>query len=484
MGFRRLVDFLERLDQAGELARVESNVLPALEAAEIVRRAALQDGPAVCFGSLEGCHVPLVANLLGSERRIRLALEVDTLDQVVARIDALLHPQQAEGWFERLKTPPYVAAMESLPPRVVRSGACQQVVRLGSDVDLERLPMLQAAADEPRGSMTGAILFTADPASGRLVTGRCPLERVDRTRLVARLDDHDEMARLVGEYARRQQAMPLAAVLGGDPLLALAASMPSSPGADACRLAALLREKPLDVVKCRSVELEVPAEAELVLEGHIEPAEPWCEAGPLATATGYYRPAGRGPIVHLTAMTERANPVVQALVAGPPPNEESVMRQTLARILLPVARLSIAGLVDYDLRPAGASRHVAVMAIEKRYAGQAHSAVHAAWGSHWLRFVRLMTVVDAEVDVRDPVAVERAVAAHFDPARDLIVGSGPPDPMDPAARGDAMPQRLALDATRKLPGEGARVTAQAAVAGEVIARKVTARWPEYKLGSK
>ncbi len=482
MGFRRLADFLERLDQAGELARVESEVLPTLETAEIVRRTAFRGGPALCFGSIRGSSIPLVANLLGTEPRICLALRVDTIDEVTARLEGLVHPEQPEGWFERLKTPPYVAAMESLPPRVVRTGACQQVVRLGDDVDLERLPLLQAAPAEPRLSMTGGILLTIDPSTGQLVTGRCPLEMVDRTQLAVCLDDHDEPARVVAEYARRQQTMPLAVVIGGDPLLALAASIPSAPGTDVCRLAALLRQKPVDVVKCRSVELQVPAEAELVLEGHIAPSEPWGEVGPRAASTGYYRPAGRGPIVHVTAMTERANPVLQALVPGPPPNEESTMRRTMARIMLPIARLSIPGLTDYDLRPAGASRHVAVVAIEKRYAGQSQSAIHAAWGSHWLRFARVMVVVDAEVDVRDAAAVERALAAHFDPGRDVVVGGGPPDPIDPVACGGAMPRRIALDATRKLPGEWPGLAAEPVVNSEEIVRKVTARWPEYKLG--
>ncbi len=481
MGFRRLADFLERLDQAGELARVESEVLPVLETAEIVRRTAFRGGPALCFGSIRGSGIPLVANLLGTESRICLALGIDTIDEVAARLEGLVHPEQPEGWFERLKTPPYVAAMESLPPRVVRAGACQQVVRLGEDVDLARLPLLEAAPAEPRLSMTGGILLTIDPTTGQLVTGRCPLEMVDRTQLVACLDDHDEPARIVAEYARRRQTMPLAVVIGGDPLLSLAASMPS-PGTDVCRLAALLHQKPIDVVKCRSVELHVPAEAELVLEGHIAPSEPWGEVGPLAASTGYYRPAGRGPIVHVTAMTERANPVFQALVPGLPPNEESVMRRTMARIMLPIARLSIPGLTDYDLRPVGASRHVAVVAIEKRYAGQPLSAIHAAWGSHWLRFARVMVVVDAEVDVRDAAAVERALALHFDPGRDVVMGGGPPDPIDPVVSGGAMPQRMALDATRNLPGECAGLASQPADIGEEIARKVTARWPEYKLG--
>ena len=482
MSFRRLADFLERLDQAGELARIDCAVSPHLEAAEIVRRTALHGGPAICFGSLEGNNTPIAANLLGTESRIALALGVRAIDEVAARLERIVHPEQPEGWFARLKTPPYVAAMESLPPRTIRTGPCQQVVRLGNDVDLERLPLLQAAPDEPRLSLQGALLFTVEPSTGRPVTSRCPLELVDPTHLAVCLSDHDAFAGVVAEYVRRRQTMPLAAVLGGSPLLSLAASMPSSPGSDVCRLAALLQEKPIDVVKCRSIELQAPAEAEMVLEGQIAPAEPWTEVGPLATPTGFYRPAGRGPMVQVTAMTERASPVVPALIPGPPPNEESVMRRAMARILLPLLRLSIPGLADYDLPLAAAARHMAVLAIEKSHAGQAHTVVHAAWGSPWLRFARLLVVVDAQVDVRDPVQVERAIACHFEPGRDVILGTGPPDPIDPAAPAHNLPRRLAMDATSKLAGECPGPGAKPVAPADEIMRKVTSRWPEYKLG--
>ncbi|MDY0167932.1 MAG: UbiD family decarboxylase [Thermoguttaceae bacterium] len=481
MSLRRLGDFLAQLEQAGELARIEAEVLPSLEAAELVRRSASGGGQAMLFDSVRGACCPLLANLLGTETRVRLALGVQSLDETAARLDGLVHPEPPAGWFERLKTPPYLTAMEALLPRTVRTGPCQQVARLGNDVDLGRLPALTAAPDEPRPSITGAILFTTEPSTGRPVTGRYSLEVVDRARLAVCLADHDEPARLVKEYARRRQTMPVAFVLGGDPVLALAASMPSAPGADVCRLAALLREKPIDVVACRSVELEVPAEAEMVLEGQIEPSEPWVEAGPLATSAGFYRPAGPAPVVQLTAITERANPVVQAIVPGPPPNEESTMRRAMARVMLPVAKLAIPGLADYDLPPEGAARHVAVVAIEKAYAGQAHSAAQAAWGSYWLRFARVMVVVDAEVDVRDAGQIHRAIAANFDPGRDLIVAEGPPDPLDPAAAPGELGRRIALDATRKLPGERpGPLTLPAAMSDEMV-RRVASRWPEYGL---
>ncbi len=481
MAFRRLGDFLEQLSQAGELARIETEVHPHLEVAAIVRRTAPAGGAALLVGAMRGASYPLVVALLGADSRVRRALGVDALDEVAARFDGLVDPEQPAGWFERLKTPPYVTAMETLPPRAVRTGPCQQVVRLGDDVDLARLPALTVAPAEPRPALTGALLFTMAPRTGRLVTGRYRLEVVDRGRLAVCWVDHDEPACLLREYADRRQTMPVAAVFGGDPVLALAASAPPAPGTDVCRLAALLREKPVDVVGCRNVELQVPAEAEMVLEGHIDPSEPGVEGGPGATAAGFYRPAAPAPIMHVTAMTERANPVVQAIVPGPLPNEETVMRRAMARVMLPIARLSIPGLVDYDLPAEGASRSMAVVAIDKAYGGQAHSAAHAAWGSHWLRFARMMVLVDAEVDVREPSEVQRAVAAYFEPGRDLIVGGGPADPADPAAVPGEPGRRIALDATRKLPGERPGPAVLPAAMSEEMVRRVASRWPEYGL---
>ncbi len=481
MVFRRLADFLEQLDQAGELAQVEPEVLPKLEVAEIVRRASSAGGPALRFNSLRGSSYPLIVHLFGTEARVKLALGVTSLDDVAARLEGLLNPEQPEGWFERLRTPPHVAAMEAIPPRAVRSGPCQQVIRLGADVDLARLPLLTAAPDEPQAAITGALLFTADPITGRMITGRYRMNMVDRARLAMPVADHEEFYRVIAEYARRRQTMPLAAVFGGAPVLTLAASMPPAPGADACRMAALLQQKPIDVVSCRSIELQVPAEAEMVIEGHIQPSDPWVESGPATTSAGFYRPAGLAPMVHVTAMTERANPVIQAIVPGPPPNEECTMRRVMARMLLPLAKRSIPGLTDYDLPPQGASRHLAVLAMEKTHAGHAHTAAHAAWGSNWLRFAKVLVVVDAEVDVRDAGAVGRAVAAHFEPGRDLITATGPLDPLDPAAPADALGSRMALDATRKLPGERPGPGARPAVMSEEITRRVAARWPEYGL---
>jgi len=458
MSHRCLADFLEELGHAGELVRVEAEVDPVEEAAEITRNIALTGGPALLFGVISGHDLPVITNLLGTETRICRALGAKSLPEVLQRMDRLVDPLQPEGWFERLKTAPHIAALDSVTPRRARSGPCQQVVRLGSDVELANLPVLQSAAEEAGPAITAAVTFSADPQSRQPIAGQYDLQVLDRDRLAVCWAAHDEPARLLAEYARRNEKMPLAVVLGGDPAVLLAAAAPLSPAADVCALAGLFREKPIDVVTCRSLELEIPAEADVVIEGYVDPAEPPATAGPLCGPLGRYTLPRPVPVMHVTA------------------------RRTLAQVFLPLLRKSIPELVDHDLPPYGAGRHWAVLAIRKTHAGQARRVAHAAWGSPALTFAKMLIVVDEGTDVRDPEHVLGAIAVNVDPGRDVFFQQGPPDPFDPAAALDRLQHKMAVDATAKLPGEHTGTWPAPAVAREEIRRLVADRWAQYGLG--
>lgn len=477
MSHRCLADFLEELGQAGQLARVEAAVDPRLEAAEISRRTALAGGPALLFGAVSGHDMPLLTNLLATDERICRALGTKSLQDVAARIARLVDPPQPEGWFERLKTAPHVATLAGLPPRRVKAAACQQIVRLGSDVDLGALPLIQAAPMEAGRSIAAAATLTAEPDSHRMVAGRYDFQLLGPDRLAACWGDHDEPARLLREYAVRAQRLPLAIVLGGDPAVWLAASAPL-PQSDTWALAGLLREKPIEVVPCRSVDLAVPADAEIILEGYVDPAEVPVEAGRLCTPSGHYGRARPAPVVRVTAMTHRANPVYPAALA----HEVATADRALARLLLPLWRLAIPELVDCDLPPFGAARHAAVLSIGKSHAGQARRVASAAWGMRPWMFAKLLLLVDAEVDVRNPHEVLAAVAANVHPRRDVMFHQGPPDPVDPAADPGELGHRMAIDATRKLPGERAAAPPLPAAVEEETRRHVSRRWAEYGLG--
>ncbi len=483
MSYHCLADLLDELGRAGELARIGVPVDPSLEVAEITDRVAQSGGSALLFGAVEGHEIPLITNLLGTEARICRALGIRSPQELVERVSELVFPSEPEAWFETIMPGAGRATLRKLPPKVVKSGPCQQVVRLQSDVDLGQLPLLQCRPEESGKTITAGELFTVAPDSGRTVVGRYDLRVLERDRVAICWDPPDEPVRLIAEYRRRETQMPVAIVLGSDPAGLLAAMAPLPLDADVCAFAGLLRGRPRELVKGRSVDLCVPTDAEIVVEGYIEPAEPPVDAGPLGTTGGYYRPSGPAPVMHVTAMTHRANPVYPAMVPGCPPDEACVIRLFLSRVLLPLVKLAVPEMVDYELPAFGGARHWAFVSIRKDYAGQARKAAHAAWGLRQLMFAKLLVIVDEEVNVHEHEQVWSAVAAHVDPARDTFFAEGPPDPLDPAVPPGELSRRIGVDATAKRSGEHPSGGSRPLVMPEEVRRLVTGRWPEYGLRS-
>ena len=284
------------------------------------------------------------------------------------------------------------------------------------------------------------------------------------------------------EYAGRQARMPVAVVIGGDPAvhLAAAASMPSA--VDPLGLAGLLREKPLDAVACRSIDLLVPAESDIVIEGHIDPADAETRTAPRFSPTGRIIEDQPGHTIHVTAMTHRANRIFSAAVPGTECNEVCFRDRVMARVFLPLVKLRIPELVDFDLPLSGGARHLAILAVRKTYPGQARQVATAAWGLRPLGFARLLVVVDAEVDVRDAEEVWAAIAQETHLARDVWLHAAPPDPLDPASIRDELGCRMAIDATRKLGAEGRESKRRNVAADRDIEKLVTDRWAQYGLG--
>ncbi len=453
MPYRCLADFLEDLGHAGELVRVEQEVDPALEIAAMAAREANAGGAPLLFGAVKGHDLPVLCNLLGSEARICRALGVAALDEVADRIARLLDTTASEGWFERLKGGTQPAGLGSIGPRKVKSAACQQIVRLGSDIDLGELPLLQTAAEEAGRAITAGVVFSAEPDSHQPLAGRFDLQRLDRARLAVCWAAHDEHARLLGAYGERGQKMPLAVVLGGDPAFLLAAAAPLPAGGDVCAVAGLLREKSLDVAACRSVDLDVPAEAEIVLEGFVDPSQPPVVAGPLCGPLGQPTRPRPVPVMQVTTVTHRANPIYAVMVPGWPPHEAATVARAMQRVFLPLARLAMPELADYDLPEFAAARLWAAVSIRKTYPGQGRRAAHVAWGLPAVRYAKVLVIVDEDVDVHDHEQVLAALTLNVRPGRDVLIEDGPADPFDPATPADGLGQKMAFDATRKLSEE-------------------------------
>lgn len=484
MSYRSLAEFLEALSESGELSRVEATVNADLEAAEITRRVAAAGGQSVLLAALAGRDMPVVTNLLGSPQRICRALGVGGLAELTERVALALAPSEPEGWFERLRSVPQESSLRRFVPRLVKTGACQQVVRLGSDVNLGHLPALRCWPDEVRPTITAGVFFAADPELGRIV-GRHDFVPLDADRLAACWAPFDEPARLLEGAHRGDKPVPAAVVLGGDPAGLLAASATLAPRLDRAALAGLLRDKPLELVRCRSSDLEVPADADVVIEGYLDRRAPAVDVGPRATPLGTCAPPCRATVMQVTAITHRGNPVFPAQVHSQPPNEACAIARAMAQVFLPVVKLGVPDLVDLDLPLAGGVRQIVVASIDKRYAGQARRVAHALWGLPGLMLAKWLVIVDGDVDVRDPAQFTAAIARHVDPAHDIFFTQGPPDPWQSASTADhagQLAQRLGIDATAKLPGERGPGSSMAAIADPPTIAQVSQRWAEYGLG--
>ncbi|MBN2294743.1 MAG: UbiD family decarboxylase [Pirellulales bacterium] len=482
---------MEDLERSGDLLRIEAEVNPCLEAAEIARRANAKGGPALLMGCVKGHDLPIAVNLLATDDRICRALGVDRLDEIVERIEQIVDPSEPEGWFERLKTAPTRSLLGKLPPRSVKTGAVQQAVRLGGDVDLARLPFLQSWPNEPGRAIMAGMFCSRGADGGRELVAAYPLEILDRDRMAVRWDAHDEAERILKQCRNRGRAMSVAVVLGGDPVCMLAARAWAVGSTDVWAFAGLLREKSLDVVACRSVDLHVPADAEIVIEGTINPDEPAIQSGPWCMADGYYRPVCSGRVVHVTAVTQRANAVCPVIVHGPLEGgavaaEAVVIFRAMAKIQLPLLRQTVDEIVDFNMPACGGGRHIAVVSIRKSYAGQACRVAHAIWGVPGLMFSKVLILVDEDVDIHNWNEVWAAVASKVEPRRDVFFSEAPPNLDDPAIFVDRLDEmtsssKMGIDATSKMPGESAKQAELARMTEDVI-QAVSRRWVELGLG--
>jgi 4-hydroxy-3-polyprenylbenzoate decarboxylase len=476
-----LAMFLEKLELSGELVRIAPPVDASLEVAEITRCVLRKSCRALVFGEVRGHAFALLTNLLGTDSRLLAAFEVESLDDLKNRILGELTPPDRLAWHDRL----FGATTRSahpLCPKTVRTGPCQQVVRLGKDVDLGQLPVLRTAPQESHPTITAGVLLTVDAATNRGGVGRYDVAVLDAGRLAVGLDPHDEITPILAGYAERGAKMPVAIALGGDPALFVTAVAPLPFLADVLTWAGVLRNKPIEMVRGRSLPLDVPADAEMILEGFIDPAEPPVELGLSATPSGRYRKASPGRVIHVTAMTHRTNPIFPALVRSRPPNEETVIQRAMQKVFLPLVLSTIPDLVDWSFPAFGAARHCVFAAIRKTHPGQARRVAHALWGLRQTMFAKTLIVVDEGVDIHDSAQVFEAIAAHVDPGRDVFFQKGPTDPWDAAAPAAVLAERMAIDATAKWPGESSAERWGEATADDATQKLVADRWNEYGLG--
>lgn len=453
MPYRDLPDFLEALEARGLLRRIRTEVSQDLEISEITDRTVKRGGPALFFENVRGHSIPVAINLFGSRERMAMALEIETLEKLPDRLGAILalalNPPTG-GFLGKLKTLPRLLEAASFLPKSVGTGRCKDVILRGDEVDLERFPILTCWPRDGGRFITFPLVFTYDPETGRRNVGTYRMQVYDKRTTGMHFHWHKDGARHLRKSRHPLQA---AAVIGSDPAMCFAATLPLPPDVDEVLFAGLIRQEGVRLTRCETVDIEVPANAEIVLEGTIDPAERRRE-GPFGDHTGYYSLEDDFPVFRVQAITHTARPIYHTILVGPPVQEDDFMGYAIERMMLPLMKMQLPELVDYHMPFEGVFHNLMLVSIRKQYPGHARKVMHTIWGLPQAMFTKCIIVVDEDVNVHDYREVCWKALNHIDPERDIEFVMGPIDILDHASRLPGYGSHMGIDATKKWPGEG------------------------------
>ncbi|HEU5214923.1 MAG TPA: menaquinone biosynthesis decarboxylase [Gaiellaceae bacterium] len=478
MPAKDLRDWIALLERESELVRVSAEVDPDLEVTEIVDRTVKAGGPALLFERPKGSERPLLINQFGTERRMCLAFGVERLDDVARRVADVLEMQPPSGLLEKVRGLQKLKSVADSRPKTVGKGVCQEIVLRGDDVDLGLLPIQRCWPGDPAPFITLPAVITHDPHTGGRNVGMYRMQVVDRNTTFMHWQIHKDGR---ADYLATDGRIEVAVALGLDPITAYSASAPLPKHVDEFMMAGFLRGEPVELVKGVTVGVEVPARAEIVLEGYIEKDEVG-EEGPFGDHTGYYTAAEPFPVFHVTAMTMRRDAIYPSIVVGKPPQEDAWLGKATERIFLPAIRTTLPEIVDYDLPIAGVFHNCCIVSIRKQFPSHAAKVMHALWGLGMLSLTKCVVVVDADVDVHDYEQVLFYAGANVDPKRDVILSEGPLDHLDHAPERQFFGGKLGIDATAKWPEEGARPWPEEIEMSPEVKELVTRRWADYGIG--
>ena len=490
MTFDTLRDFIDALDGAGELVRISRPVSLDRELCEIADRVMKSEGggeallfehPILMNGARS--EFPVAINLFGSMKRMATSLGVSDLDEIGARITSLLQMKVPEGFVAKLALLPRLLEVGRFPPRI-RSGTppCQEIVWRGNEVNLDLLPLMKCWPEDGGAYITFPMVITRDPKRGIRNVGMYRIMQTGRDTLAMHWQRHKVGAAHWREMAERGERMPVCIALGADPPSMYSASAPLPPTVDEFLFAGFLRGKPVSLAKAVTCDLEVPAEADFVLEGYIDPAEALVTEGPFGDHTGFYSLADLYPQVHVTAITRRNQPVFPATIVGRPPMEDFYLGHATERIFLPLLKLTIPEIVDYHMPAEGIFHNLVFVSIKKEYPGQAYKVMNALWGQGLMSLAKVLIVVDEWVNVRDTREAWWVALNNIDPQRDARFTMGPMDVLDHSSRAFTYGSKIGIDATRKLPEEGFTREWPAVIEMDAeTKRKVDAMWAELGL---
>jgi len=493
MPYRSLRDFVERLEQAGRLVRVRHPVSPVLEMTEIQTRLLAEGGPAVLFEKVvrpDGGDygMPVLVNLFGTVERVAWGMdrEPHQLREVGETLAFLRQPEPPGGFREAVEMLPLLKTVMAMKPKTVGRAPCQEVVLQGDDIDLDELPIQTCWPGEPAPLITWPLVVTKGPGKRReddFNLGIYRMQKLGKNRTLMRWLKHRGGAQHHQRWkAEKREPLPAAVVLGADPGTILAAVTPVPDTLSEYQFAGLLRGRKVELVDCRTVPLKVPAEAEIVLEGHVS-LEDYGDEGPYGDHTGYYNSVEPFPVFTISAVTRRQNPIYLSTFTGRPPDEPSVLGEALNEVFIPLLRQQFPEIVDFWLPPEGCSYRIAVISMKKAYPGHAKRVMLGAWS--YLRqfmYTKWVIVVDEGVDARDWKDVWWAVSTKMDPARDITVLENTPiDYLDFASPESGLGSKIGLDATDKWPPETKREWGEVLRMDQAVVERVSSLWGELGL---
>jgi 4-hydroxy-3-polyprenylbenzoate decarboxylase len=451
MKFKDLRDFISFLDTKGQISRIHTPVSWDLEITEITDRVIKNGGPALLFENVEGYDMPLLINLYGTQQRTAWALGVEHLDSLGDRIKNLLNTAQAppQGLLNKMKSLADVMKLGSYIPRSVGRAPCQEVVFQGDDVDLLKLPILKCWPMDGGRFITLPLVISRDPQTGARNVGTYRMQIYDQRTTGMHWQTHK-----VGAHHARvakdigQQRLEVAVALGGDPASMWTGSAPLPPGVDEFLMAGFIRGEAVEVVKAKTVDLEVPAQAEIVLEGYVDPYEVRPE-GPFGDHTGYYSLEEDYSVFHVTAVTHRRQPIYPTIIVGRPVQEDYFMGKATERLFLPILQTLLPEVVDINMPAEGIFHSLVIVSIKKEYPGHANKVMHAFWGLGLLMLAKTILVVDHFVNVHDLSEVAWRVTNNISPEDDVIFTKGPLDDLDYASPTPRFGSKMGIDATEK-----------------------------------
>ncbi len=480
MIFNDLRDFIDFLEKKKELVRIKTEVDPVLEVTEITDRISKKGGPALLFEKVKGSQYPIAVNLFGSYQRMAWALGLDDFNDIGEKFSSLLKADPGMKLRQKIEALFDLYKLGASKPKEVKKAPCQETVKDG-DFSLFDYPILKTWPDDGGRFITLPLVITKDPESGKQNLGMYRMQVFDETSTGMHWHTHHDGAVNFRKTMKLGKRMEVAVALGGDPVTIFSATAPLPYNIEELFFAGFLRGKPIEVVKAKTVDLLVPARAEIILEGYVEAGDEQIE-GPFGDHTGYYSIADKYPVFHVTCITHRKDPVYPATIVGKPPMEDCYMGKATERMFLPFIRMQFPEVVDMNLPLEGVFHNCALISIKKSFPMHAHKIINAIWGLGQMMFTKFIFVYDEDVDVQNPSVAAWKAFNNVDPSRDIIISQGPLDVLDHSAPRPIYGAKMGVDATKKWREEGyQREWPDEIHMSEEIKKLVDKRWKEYGL---